>query len=168
MVVQEYDGRMMSISQYAAQWGNARGADLSALLSLLRAVYQMHQAAHWQSRGGAYYGDHLLFQRLYEAMLKEIDSVAERAVGMGGPAMVDPIAQAVQTHAMIESVRGVGRVIQSARDLVAIGLEAEKAVLFGIDEMTRRSQTQGTQNLLQGIADTHEGHVYLLQQRLAK
>lgn len=157
---------MISIAQYAAQWGNARGSDLSALLSLIRAVTQIHQAAHWQSRGMAYYGDHLLFQRLYEATDKEADPVAERAVGMGGPAMVDPIAQAAQTHSMIESLRGTGRMIRDDMDLAVISLGAERAVLFAVDEMLRRQQTNGTQNLLQGIADTHEGHVYLLQQRL--
>jgi DNA-binding ferritin-like protein len=158
---------MVSIAQFASQWGNVPGSDLSALLSLLRAVYQIHQAAHWQSRGLTYYGDHLLFQRLYEAMVTEIDGVAERTVGTGGVALVDPISQAAQTHSMIEAIRGVGRRISRPRDLALVSLEAERGLLLALDETLRRKQSLGTQNLLQGIADTHEGHVYLLQQRVS-
>lgn len=157
---------MTPIAQAQSYWGDGPGASLASLLALLRAVYQIHQAAHWQSRGTSYYGDHLLFQRLYEAVLPEIDAVAERTVGTAGIPFVDPVGQAAQTHAFISTVRG-DRVVRSSADLAAIGLQFESALLAAIDEIMQQRLPHGTQNLLQGIADTHMGHVYLLQQRLA-
>ena len=142
---------------------------LAALVALLRAVYQTHQASHWQTRAQTYYGDHLLFQKLYEATLPEIDQVAERAIGSGGIAMLDPVKQSSQTTDFIAAFRGRRGATPSPTQLVEISLGAEMALLQGIDEvLSTRGISQGTQNLLQGIADVHEGHVYLLQQRLAQ
>lgn len=154
------------LQQLKAQWGNARGSELAAIVALLRAVYQTHQTAHWQSGGANYYGDHLLFQRLYEAILPEIDSVAERAIGTGGTSLLDGIKQATQTAEIVTLLRGAPA--SSPKDLVAISLNAEVLVLEVLAEALSGRLSQGQQNLLQGIADTHEGHVYLLQQRLAQ
>lgn len=156
----------VTIQPLVAAWGKSQGAWLATLLATLRAVYQIHQAAHWQVRGMTAYGDHLLFQRLYEAMLKEVDDVAERAVGSGDPSLVDPILQASQTTQVVTMLRGDTRRVVQAEDLVGIGLESEEFLLDMLDALLAQEWPQGTQNLLQGIADTHESHVYLLSQRM--
>jgi DNA-binding ferritin-like protein len=55
---------------------------LRSLLSLLRALDWHYRTAHWQVWGEAQYGDHLMFQRFYEAMPDEIDTLAEKMVGI--------------------------------------------------------------------------------------
>lgn len=144
-------------------------AGLATLVAMLRAVYQVHQGAHWQTRAQTYYADHLLFQKLYEATLPEIDSVAERTIGSGGLALLNPTSQSARTTEFIDAVRGSGAKVPNAHELVAVSLSVENMLLQLIDEvLSLPGVSQGTQNLLQGIADTHEGHIYLLQQRLAQ
>src|SRR5690606_33619745 len=56
-----------------AQWFMAKAAPLSAVLSALRAASFLHQTHHWQTSGPSYYGDHLLFDRLYKESQPHID-----------------------------------------------------------------------------------------------
>jgi len=157
------------LAQLTPVFGNAPASPLAALVAVLRAVYQTHQGAHWQTRTQTYYADHLLFQRLYDKLPEEIDSVAERTVGNGGVALLDPAKQAAQTLDVVASVRGKKTSLRSPQELVEISFAAEMFLLQVIDEiLTTTRVSQGTQNLLQGIADAHEGNVYLLQQRLAQ
>ena len=44
---------------------------LQWLLACLRAQYWMYQQSHWQVMGPEYYGNHLLFERLYESVVKQ-------------------------------------------------------------------------------------------------
>lgn len=143
------------------------GKSLASLATALHALYLLHQAAHWQTRGASYYGDHLMFQRLYKNIDKEIDSLGERAVAMGSPRLVCPITTA-ELSADILRAWGKGHGLDSAEKLVVLSLNAEKSVLAAIaSAMATASPSDGVQNLLQGIADAHEGSVYLLEQRLA-
>jgi len=142
--------------------------NLASLVALLRAVYQVHQASHWQTRAQTYYADHLLFQKLYEATLPEIDQVAERTIGSGGLALLNPLIQSDETSGFIAQVRK-GTAVPSPNQLVEASLGIEMFLLGGLTSVLEGpGVSQGTQNLLQGIADVHEGHVYLLQQRLAQ
>ena len=68
-------------------------AGLNSLLTAWAAIRGLHHllwTAHWVSEGDPQYGDHLLYQRLYEARVMEIDGIAEQLVLMGGPAAVNP------------------------------------------------------------------------------
>lgn len=50
-----------------------------------------------------------------------------------------------------------------------MSLGAEKSFLVAIGQaLAQTPASDGTQNLLQGIADAHEAVVYLLQQRLVR
>lgn len=57
---------------------------LQWLLACLRAQHWSYQQSHWQARGEPAYGDHLLFQRLYESVEGHIDTLAEKMVGLYG------------------------------------------------------------------------------------
>ena len=143
------------------------GKSLASLATALEALYLLHQSAHWQTRGASYYGDHLMFQRLYKGIDKEIDSLGERAVAMGSPLLVCPITTA-HLSAKVLPLWGKGHSLDSPEKLVMLSLNAEKSVLEAVaSAMATASPSDGVQNLLQGIADAHEGNIYLLQQRLA-
>ena len=51
---------------------------LVAVLVSLRALALLHQTHHWLSDGPEYYADHLLFERLYNETVEEIDAIGER------------------------------------------------------------------------------------------
>lgn len=144
-------------------------APLSVLLAGLRAMYMLLQTFHWQTRGGHYYADHLLFQRLYEESTPFIDDVAERAVGLGGETLVDPCQQIELMEHMIQKICG-GPGVMPPEQLVQTALAGErmllglnKAVLDGLE--AQGALTHGTSNLLEGLHDKHEQFTYLLGQR---
>lgn len=147
-------------------------AILSYLLAGLRTLYMLHQTAHWQTRGGHYYADHLLFQRLYEETQEGIDGLAERLIGLSGdPGQVSLCSQIEIIGRMIKLVhQGSPDPAPHPEKLVQLGLYAETLLLGGISRVRQKLEAQdawtdGLDDLIPAIAGTHEGFVYLLKQR---
>lgn len=134
---------------------------LQGLLARLQAMRDCYQSLHWSASGSPAYGDHLLFQRLYEALVEEVDSMAEKIVGLSGmPEVVSArnldAARADVTASMDLSVAGM---LMAERQFCEGVIPGVLGALEGV------GLSEGLENFLQGMADTHEGHVYLLQQR---
>lgn len=53
-------------------------------VATLKAIALVHQHSHWLAKGNDFYGDHLLFERLYDATLENIDAAAEKMIGVFG------------------------------------------------------------------------------------
>jgi DNA-binding ferritin-like protein len=149
-------------------------AVLPAILTLLRSLAMVHQSHHWLTYGGVFYADHLLFDRLYNDVVGEIDQVAERAVGQGSPlSMIHPGAQAKQVARVVETLCGDGETFgegENPDSFIATSLKAERWFLDCVRQMVASLEqvdrlSRGTDNLLAGIEDKHEEHVYLLLQR---
>jgi len=51
---------------------------LGELFAVMKALYLSHWDAHWKVMGDSFYGDHLLFSRMYEGLVEEIDTLAEK------------------------------------------------------------------------------------------
>lgn len=139
---------------------------LCNLLALLRAQYMSYQTSHWQQAGVAYYGNHLLFQRLYESVTDQVDQLAEKIVGYLGAPPVDlgPQARLVSQYAArwnavqdchhkrgLQSEQDCQEAIKAAYD----GIKAAKAMTLGLDDW------------LMATANAHEENQYLLQRVLA-
>lgn len=141
-------------------------ADLAVWLGFLRATGMIHQTHHWQTMGSAFYGDHLLLERLYKAVEDEVDTVGEKVVGLDSPALTNYFLQMKHMSAFLKAVT------DAQKQPMIVSLQAE-LVFIGTGEMiTERLKkegllTSGLANLLGDILDRHESHVYLLQQRLA-
>lgn len=137
---------------------------LSELLACLRAVYWNYQTSHWQSSGNAAYGDHLLFQRLYEGMAKEIDNLAEKVVGYYGEELVNAADQA-DLHAQFQEL--FAEIADPFERGVAIEEDLQIRLSEIYDAMTDDgSITLGLDDFLMALASDHDTHIYLLQQRL--
>lgn len=153
------------------QWGDSPFAPLAALLTSTIAIARFHQSHHWQASGDPFYGDHLLFDRLYNAANEEIDTIAEKLVGLGGLELVNPVLQAQQVEKVITQVFApiAPSAFPKSRDLMLASYAAEMHYLKFIKVCSDRLGeylSMGTDNMLAQLADTHEGHLYLLQQRL--
>ena len=145
------------------------GLSLASLGVMLEALQLLHQSAHWQVRGPTYYGDHLLFERLYKKIPKQIDSVGERTVNLGDARLVCPITTANLAGQLIAGWGKRHGSVESARELVALSFRAEQSFVKAVKQaLAGAPASDGTQNLLQGIADEHEANLYLLQQRLVR
>ncbi len=145
------------------------GIDLTLVVVGLRALSLVHQGHHWHTSGLTYYADHLLFDRLYNDLPPEIDAVAERAVGSSQVVnLFDPVVQAEMVGGTVKQMAPGG--FKNPDGFVAAGLGAEQYLLDLIEMARQRladkgQLSYGTDNLLAGIADKHEEHVYLLRQR---
>ena len=153
-------------------WGGVPYAELSVVLVHLKFLAEVHQNHHWTCMGDPYYGDHLLFQRLYDGVKGEIDLVAEKAVGMGSTSNVDLSLTTSQLLKLVSEYKSF-TTIPHPTDLVRRSLTAEMNFIKVVDQMIDCLEecgmlTNGIDNMLQGIADTHESHVYLLKQRCAR
>lgn len=146
---------------------------LPAILVLLRAVAIIHQTNHWSTHGPTYYADHLLFERLYNDLADEIDSVAERAVGSGqGKKIADARAQMSGVQRVVAMLYPADMEDGSSETYVETSLRAETFFLECMKDLTSKMKdqgtlTRGTDDLLAGIEDKHEEHTYLLKQRIA-
>lgn len=155
-----------------AEWGNVPYPQLSVAMVYLKFLYAVHQNHHWVASGDPFYGDHLLFQRLYEGVLGEIDSVAEKAIGLG---CTENVNLQLQTSQVMKLVSGYGMTstIPQSSDLARRSLLAEMNFLAAMKHLCASLNdcclmTHGLDNLLAGIEDKHEGHVYLLKQRCSR
>ncbi len=137
----------------------------SGVISGLHALAVSTQSAHWRAIGENFYSDHLLYQRMYEEILKEIDEVGEKFVGMNGDeSILDP------RKLMSASVSATQQMI-TAGDLASTLLSAQKNFLNRVLALSKILEasgkyTPGIENMLDGIIDRHEGHIYLLQRRV--
>lgn len=134
------------------------------LLAYLRAMYLSYQTSHWQTKGPAYYGNHLMFQRLYESVQGEIDALAEKIVGYVGPAGVELTGQA-------ELVATLARGFASVPDHHRRGIEAEVGFQYHVKSAYDAIKacgmmTLGLDDWLMATANAHETNAYLLQQVL--
>lgn len=143
--------------------------ELFVVLGMLRHLYLVHQTNHWVASGDPFYGDHLLFQKLYELNLEQIDQVAEKAVGLGSPSLVDLSSQLQLVNALQACVVRPYTMPHPGQ-LVEVSLTAELTFLHAMTHISKSLSdsglmTRGLDNLLAGIEDSHEGSVYLLKQR---
>lgn len=158
------------VDNMVAEWGGLAYAELSVLLVYLKFLATIHQNHHWVTKGDPYYGDHLLFQRLYGDIADEVDSVAEKAIGLGSVTNVDVKLQTVQLDKLVSGY-GTASTMPQQAELAKRSLHAElnflKVTAHLVESMKACGLlTRGLDNLLAGIEDKHEGHVYLLKQRI--
>jgi len=153
-----------------AEWGSVQYPQLSVLLVHLKYLAMLHQNHHWTTKGDPFYGDHLLFSRLYDAVADEIDSVAEKAVGLGSTANVDLTLQTSQVMKLINGY-SMQSTIPQGSELAKKSHNAEMTFLKVTERLVESLResgllTRGLDNLIAGIEDTHESHCYLLKQKV--
>jgi len=131
------------------------------IFAYLETAYLFYQSAHWQTNGAMFYADHLLFQRLYEGVREEVDSMAEKLVGVYSSDLVD-FTNRLDNINIISDFLNMTTVQKS---YIATGLLLENKILEQLKSADAADFSPGVKDLFAGFANTHEGHVYLLKQR---
>ena len=70
-------------------------------IATLKAIALIHQHSHWTTKGAPFYGDHLLFERLYNSALKDLDLAAEKFMGLFGEEVLDYDLQTKLLHEVL-------------------------------------------------------------------
>lgn len=140
---------------------------LLQLLAILRALQWSHQTAHWKVRGESSYQDHLLFQKLYEAVGEEIDTLAEKIVGVYGPDALTNLSVLSDTHQFIANHAATGAGDSSYQCALQMEEHLQRALKLAYDELKASGEMSlGLDDFLMATANAHETALYLLRQRL--
>ena len=146
--------------------------DLAVVVNFLRALEVIHQSCHWKAKGRPAYSDHLIFQKGYETATAGIDQIGERVIGLPGEngALVNPVIQAMHVAWIVRYICAGASQRETSDDYVHESYRAELWFLAMLKEVYHSLEadgklTLGLDNLLQGVADEHEGLVYFFKQR---
>lgn len=137
---------------------------LQWLLACLRSQYWSYQESHWQVKGATFYGDHLLFQRLYESVQKQVDTLAEKLVGKYGVDAVNGLDLGAKFEVFIRRWNETDclheRGFLSEQDFQTLCQNVHRK----LKEMGELSL--GMDDFLMATANEHETNQYLLRQIL--
>lgn len=133
--------------------------DLLAITRTLNLYYHfLHNVAH----GEAFGSDHKMTGAFYEELDTEFDSVSERHIGLSGDVSSATLLYTISEAASILST------MPDTEDMLSYfkyALDLEKQLRAEVD-LAMQDATEGTKNLLAGIADRSEVRDYKLKQRV--
>ena len=137
---------------------------LKLLLATLRAAQLIHQTGHWRVSGRTYYGDHLLLERLYNSVTKEIDELAEKMVEKYGE---DSVELDTQIDHMSTVVKGIATISCNFKRAQAVEKMLQKLFKMSYDNLKQDADLSlGMDDFLMASANNHDTNCYLLGQRL--
>lgn len=131
-------------------------------VALLRSIYLIHQNSHWITSGQSFYGDHLLFERIYKSAAEDADLAAEKFIGLFGSEVIDLHMQAQLIGETLKEF--------SNDSPHRCSLNVEKKFLTFSEKFYRILKDEGDKmslgldDMLMQIASNREGAVYLLKQ----
>jgi hypothetical protein len=141
-------------------------------IAWLRVLEIWFHHAHWTTKGTTYYGDHLLFERIYNDVSELVDPVAEKAVATCGVDVADTHMCGKLIAEMLCAYPSPSRASEATM-IAATGLALVKDYLETLDETYKRIKSSGAMSLglddlLMSNANKIEEFVYLLKQRVQK
>lgn len=134
-------------------------------LSTLRGMTIIHSHNHWTTKGQNFYENHLLFERIYNSAIEDLDLAAEKFVGLFGS---DCLNYELNTNLL-------NKVLLKYKD----GSDSPIKMSLGIEEDFLKLSSQayeafeeasvlslGLDDMISSIASNRESSVYLLKQNL--
>lgn len=131
----------------------------------LRAIALIHQHNHWTTKGEMFYGEHLLFERLYDSTLENLDTAAEKFIGIFGDETLNYELQAELLNKILLKYSNL------EGSPIEMSLAIEKDFLkFSKDtyDFFKKNNvlSLGLDDMIMEIASNREESVYLLKQTL--
>ncbi len=134
-------------------------------VSSLRALANIVQHNHWTTKGVNFYGNHLLFERIYEDILEDLDNAAEKFIGIFGTEYLkydlfnSLVSKVMSKYSDLEG-SPIEMILKIEKDFLKLSKDVFKSFEDG-DKLTL-----GMDDFLMSVASRHEKNVYLLQQVL--
>jgi len=134
-------------------------------IASLKAMALIHTHNHWVIKGNDFYGDHLLFERIYKSALEDLDLAAEKCVGLFGAECLNYDLQTT----LLNKVLSKYKILSDSPQKMSLAVEKDFIKLSSdvyncFDDEGKLSL--GLDDLLMSIASNRETSVYLLQQTL--
>jgi DNA-binding ferritin-like protein len=136
-------------------------------IATLRAITIIHSQNHWTTKGEMFYGEHLLFERIYNSSLEDLDAAAERFVGLFGEDclnydfQIELLSKVLSKYKNLEG-SPVEMSLAVEKDFIKLSSDAYES-FEGDDKLSL-----GLDDLLMSIASKREEATYLLQQTLSQ
>jgi len=134
-------------------------------IACLKGIAQIHRHNHWLTNGVEFYGDHLLFERLYDSALEDLDAAAEKFIGILGDKCLDYDLQTDLLHKVLLKYKN----LEGSPAQMSLAVEKDFIKFSKVAYQTfedEGSLTLGLDDMLMSIASSREESVYLLQQKL--
>lgn len=125
----------------------------------------IHLHNHWTTKGSSFYGDHLLFERIYKSTLENLDLAAEKFLGILGEDCLNYEVQAELLNRVLLkykkfSSQPLAMSVAIEKDFLKLSQDAYRC----LEEEDR--MTLGLDDMIMSISSEREESVYLLQQAL--
>lgn len=130
-------------------------------IATLKAMTLIHQHSHWLAKGNDFYGDHLLFQRIYESAQENLDGAAEKLITIFGDECLDFKLQANLLNKLLIKYEAVSD--NGVECSLAIEEDFIKFSKAAYDCFEREEKlTLGLDDFIMATASAREEAVYLL------
>ena len=130
---------------------------MKQLATHFRYLQLLAHNGHNEAKGLTFFADHAFLGDLYPAYEEAYDALIERLIGSGE--RIDLAAIQAEAAGKLEAEK------DTEAYLVAL-LDGEAEACAQIEKLAKSDITQGTLNLLAGLADDSEQRSYKLRQRL--
>jgi len=136
---------------------------LQMYVAFQRSLYILLQQAHWQNEGESFYGNHLLFERLYKAAEGDLDTAAEKAVGLYNAETIDmssimPMVQKICDKYSCKDGNYIKTCLNAYQDFIKFAKNAYDSLKESGD------LTLGLDDMIMSQASNAETAIYLLKQ----
>jgi len=136
-------------------------------IATLKAISLIHAHGHWTNKGIPFYGNHLLFERLYDSALDDLDLAAEKFMGLFGDEVLDYDLQVeLLTKLLLKYKNLEGSPLEMSLSITKDFLKLSRDAYNLFKEEGKLEESLGLDDMLMAIASNHETSVYLIQQVL--
>ncbi len=134
-------------------------------VATLKAISLIHQHNHWTTKGEMFYGDHLLFERIYNSALENLDLAAEKFMGLFGEESLNFDLQTELLNKILTKYKNLeGSPVEMS---LAIEKDFLKFAQASYNEFKEADVISlGLDDAIMSISNKREEAVYLLQQIL--
>lgn len=131
-------------------------------VATLKAIYLIEQHCHWTTKGDDFYGDHLMFQRLYESAQENVDLAAEKFIGIFGLDCLNYEMQTDLLHKVLLKYKSIENPVDCCLQIEMDFLKLSQAAYDCFKK--EETMTLGLDDMIMSVASNREESVYLLRQ----
>ena len=143
------------------------GRVLFDLLTTLRAMAIHYQNLHWEAKGLPFYGDHLLFDRLYKNVVERVDVLGEKILGLTGNSLfVSDLHSTQHSHTTLKLWHDYTKGDSPTSRALFSEAYLQEQIEYTYHTLGEQL-TLGLDDFLMSLANKHEEHFYLLRQRMS-